>query len=192
METNDTYKMPGFWNILDYTPDGLLKSDDNIPVAFSDLPENTYNISVGVDYKGFSALIQFYGVSNVSRIQSLSNFSSRQNVWFTYMRDYWSKDNLDGTSFMPKWRTSGAQTGDYWLQDASYVRLKTAEISYTFNDKFVQSIGIQGMRLYINGNNLILWTKMLDDREGSFSGGSSSAGSYPTVSRVNLGVELTF
>ena len=191
-ETNDILKIPGFWNIIDFNADGIIKSDDNVPTAYADIPQNTFNYTLGADYKGFSAMIQFYGVTNVSRAQGLSNFSNRLNVWFEYMRDYWSKDNQDGTSFMPKWRTSGGQTGDYWLFDASYLRLKTAEIAYTFPQTWVKSVGLENLRIYLNGNNLYFWSRMLDDREGSFLGGSSSEGSYPTVKRVNLGVEVTF
>jgi hypothetical protein len=116
METNDLQKIPGFWNILDYNADGIIKSStDSEPIAYSDIPENTFNYTIGADYKGFSAMIQLYGVTNVSRAMSLQNFSNKTDVWFTYMRDYWSADNQDGTSFIPKWRTSGGQTGDYWL-----------------------------------------------------------------------------
>ena len=192
METADINKLPGFWNIIDFNADGIIKSDDSVPTDYSDIPQNTYNFTLGADYKGFSVMVQLYGVTNVSRSQSLSNFSGRTDVWFEYMRDYWSRDNQDGTSFMPRWRTSGGQTGDYWLFDGSYLRLKTAEIAYTFQDKFVKNANLGGLRIYLNGNNLAFWSKMLDDREGSFSGGSSSGGAYPTVSRVNLGVEVTF
>ena len=131
-ETNDLYKIPGFWNILDFNADGIIKSDDSVPIDYSDIPQNTYNFTIGVDYKGFSAMIQFYGVNNVSRSQSLSNFSGRNDVWFEYMRDYWSKDNLDGNSFMPRWRTSGAQTGDFWLFDASYCEAENSGDSLYF------------------------------------------------------------
>ncbi len=191
-ETNDLGKMPGFWNILDFNSDGIIKTNDSAPVAYADIPQNTFNYTVGGDYKGFSAMIQFYGVTNISRFQGLANFSNRLNVWFVHMRDYWSKDNLDGTSYMPKWRSSGAQNGDYWLFDASYMRIKTAEIAYTLPQKWTKSAGLENLRVYLNGNNLYFWSRMLDDREGSFTGGGSSDGTYPTVRRVNLGVEVTF
>jgi len=191
-ETNDLGKMPGFWNMIDFNADGIIKSDDSAPYQFSDIPENTFNYSMGADYKGFSAMIQFYGVTNVTRYQSLSNFSNRLNVWFVHMRDYWSKDNLDGDSYMPKWRSSGAQLGDYWLVDGSYWRIKTAEIAYTLPQSAVQKLGLGNLRLYLNGNNLYFWSRMLDDREGSFLGGGDSEGAYPSVKRVNLGIEVTF
>ena len=137
-------------------------------------------------------MIQLYGVNNVSRYISLRNYSNKLDVWFTYMRDYWSKDNQDGTSFIPKWRTSGAQTGDYWLFDASYWRIKTAELAYTFPQKIAKSLGMSSLRIYLNGNNLYFWSRMLDDREGSFLRGANSEGSYPTVKHINIGVQLIF
>jgi hypothetical protein len=48
------------------------------------------------------------------------------------------------------------------------------------------------MKIYINGTNLLFWSKMLDDREASFSGPSDQLGTYPTVKRINLGVNITF
>ena len=105
----------------------------------------------------------------------------------------WSKNNQDAPAYMPRWRTSGGQTGDFWLFDGSYWRLKTAEIGYTFNQKFVKDAGLSSLRIYINGNNLAFWSKMLDDREGSFgTSGANNSGTYPTVSRYNIGVELVF
>ncbi len=193
METNDLLKMPGFWNILDYNADGIIKAEDTVPIGFSDIPQNTFNYTLGANYKGFSAMIQFYGVTNVMRYQNLSNFSNRLNVWFIHMRDYWSKDNPDATSFMPKWRTGGGQLGDYWLFDGSYWRIKTAEISYTFPQNIInKGTGIDKLRVYINGNNLYFWSRMLDDREGSFLGGGAAEGTYPSVKRVNIGIDLTF
>jgi len=70
------------------------------------------------------------------------------------------------------------------------VRLKTAEIAYTFQQKFVKDAGLGSMRVYLNGNNIYLWTKMPDDREGTFAGDAGAA--YPMISRFNLGVELSF
>jgi hypothetical protein len=56
----------------------------------------------------------------------------------------------------------------------------------------IKKAGLGNLRIYLNGNNLYFWSRMLDDREGSFLGGSSSEGSYPSVKRVNLGMEVTF
>ena len=93
---------------------------------------------------------------------------------------------------LPRWTTNvgGDAAGTRYLYDGSYVRLKNAEIAYTFKNVLVNKIGIKSCRVYLNGDNLLLWTKMPDDRESNFSG-SSSFGAYPTVRRFNLGIDIT-
>ena len=202
-ETNDLLKLPGFYNVLDFNADGIIKSaDDSEPIGYSDVPEHTYNFSMGADYKGFSVMFQLYGVNNVTRNMSLSSFSGQLNILFDRFRDYWSEDNMDADAYLPRWRVSGATTGDFWLWDASYLRLKTAEISYTFQEPFLKKTKLGGVRIFLNGNNLLFWSELPDDREGTALGntgaaggpgtGSASGGAYPTSRRINLGVDLTF
>ena len=48
------------------------------------------------------------------------------------------------------------------------------------------------LKLYVNGNNLWVWTRMPDDRESNFAGtGWASQGAYPTVKRINFGLKFT-
>ena len=71
------------------------------------------------------------------------------------------------------------------------MRLKNAEIAYSFKSDWVKKMGMSSCKFYLNGNNLFLWTKMPDDRESNF-GGNSSFGAYPTSKRFNLGIDITF
>ncbi|MBW8331163.1 MAG: TonB-dependent receptor [Prolixibacteraceae bacterium] len=192
-ETNDLTKLPGYYNLLDYNADGVIKSsEDVIPIGYSDVPLNTYNSTMGVDYKGFSLMVQFYGVNNVSRLVPLQNFVQFQNVLFDHVLDYWSKDNPNANSFIPRWKTQGQNIGDYFLFDGSYIRFKTAELAYTFQNNLVKKAGLSSVRVFINGNNLAFWSKLPDDRESHFSGGSSNQGTYPTPKRFNLGIDVSF
>src|SRR5450759_4798132 len=82
-ETNDLYKLPGFYNVLDFNADGIIKSaDDSEPEAYGSVPIHTFNYSIGADYKGFSAMVQFYGANDMSRSMSLSNFSGQLDILF--------------------------------------------------------------------------------------------------------------
>lgn len=147
-------------------------------------------------------MVQFYGANDMSRSMSLSNFSGQLDILFKTNADYWSKDNQNAPSYLPKWRASGSNTGDFWLWDASYMRLKTVEIAYSLQDKLIKRLGLGGVRIYLNGNNLLFWSKLPDDREATDTGntgaaggngtGGASAGAYPTTRRVNLGIDLTF
>lgn len=192
-ETQDNYKLPGYYNMLDFNADGVIKgSEDRVPYGYSEIPQNTCNFMVGGDYKGFSLMIQLYGVNNVSRSFGMDNFPNSTDVVFSHVFDYWSKDNQNATSFLPRWKTSGENIGDYYIYDGSYWRLKTAEIAYTFDSKWIKSTGLSSLKVFMNGNNIFFWSKLPDDREVAWSGGSASSGTYPTVKRINFGIDLTF
>ena len=192
-ESNDLEKFPGHYNILDYTPDGITNDYDEVPFAYTDIPQNTFNATIGADYKGFSIMVQFYGVTNVSRNIDQRDFYDNTDLVFDHVKDAWSKDNLDATSHLPTWKTYGLNVGDYFIYDASYLRLKTAEIAYTFQNRLINKVDVSALRIFLNGNNIFYWSKLPDDREyASLTSGTSGRGTYPTVKRFNLGIELTF
>jgi len=192
-ETNDLQKLPGYYNLIDFDGDGVITSNgDTAPIGYSNVPQNTYNFTIGAEYRNFSLMLQFYGVNNVSLYLPLSNFGRYQNVLFGHVRDYWSKDNPDATSFLPRWKTQAQNIGDYYLHDGSYLRLKTAELAYSLDKQLLSRVGLSGLRLFVNGHNLFFWSKLPDDRESYSQGGSAGEGTYPTPRRFNLGFELTF
>jgi hypothetical protein len=81
------------------------------------------------------------------------------------------------------------------MYDASYFRLKTAEIAYQFQDKvFLKKLGLSSLRVYLNGNNLWLWTNMPDDREDNTSNNANynDPTAYPNLKRINLGLTVNF
>ncbi|MBQ9887896.1 MAG: TonB-dependent receptor [Bacteroidales bacterium] len=193
-ENNDSQKIPGFFDVVDFNADGLIKaSEDTPPVGYSIIPENTGSLSLGASWKGWNFMIQFYAVNNCNRYIGFNNFQSDYDVVFGHVHDYWSKDNPDGTSFIPRWKTSGEFTGDFYLYDASSVRLQTVELGYTFkNVGLLKKIHCDNLRLFVNGNNLLFWSDLPDDRSNVYSGGSATQGAYPTVKRVNFGIDLSF
>ncbi|SDL13913.1 TonB-linked outer membrane protein, SusC/RagA family [Catalinimonas alkaloidigena] len=194
--TNDNQKLPGNYFIIDYNADGIIDSYDNVPFGFSGAPQNTYNATFGFEWKNFSGFVQFYGTNNVTRQVVLTSLSSQNHVVYDE-GSYWSKDNPNADSPMPRWLStpSGYTSGNRYMYDGSYLRLKNAEIAYTFGTDapWVNRAGFESLRIFMNGNNLFLWTRMPDDRESNFAGtGWASQGAYPTVKRYNLGLNLTF
>ena len=193
-ENNDLLKLPGFYDLLDFNADGIYKgSEDTPPIGYSEVPQNTANLTLGANYKGFSFHVQFYGVNNATRVVSLSNFYSYTDILFDHVSDYWSKDNPNATSFLPRWRTQGGNIGHYYVFDASYVRLRNIELGYSFsNNAWAKRAGVSNLRLYLNGNDLWFWSRVPDDRQTTYNGGSASGGAYPTLKRISLGIELSF
>jgi TonB-linked SusC/RagA family outer membrane protein len=193
-ETNDLQKLPGYYNLLDYNADGIIKSsEDNAPIGYSEVPQNTASFSLGATYKNFSLMFQLYGVNNANRVISFNNYLNDVDIVFGHVADYWSKDNPDASSFLPRWKTSAENIGDYYVYDASFVRLRMIELSYSLDkNKWINKTGIENMRIFMNGNNLFFWSDLPDDRETTYNGGSATEGAYPTMKRINLGIDITF
>ena len=193
-ESNDLQKLPGYYDLIDLNADGIIKnSDDVIPDGYSEVPQNTGTVSFGVDYKGISLMLQFYGVNNANRKIAFPNFQYYTDVLFGD-GNYWSKANPTAAAVLPRWKTEAENVGDYYLYDASYLRLRTVEIAYSFNSnaQWFENAGIDNLRLFLNANNLFFWSDLPDDRSTTYSGGSATQGAYPTLRRVNLGIDLTF
>ena len=105
---------------------------------------------------------------------------------------FWTKDNVGAPAPMPRWNTTPSYyEGTRFHYDGSYIRLKNAEIAYTFTGGWIKSLGLSDFKIYLNGNNLWVWTRMPDDRESNFAGtGLASQGAYPTLRRFNLGIRF--
>jgi len=192
--SNKALYMPGDVRMVDWNGDGTINfsdGSDSAPYAYPTRPQNTYNSTFGVDVKGWSFMIQFYGVSNVSRTMSMwppfSDGGTYSKV-FTKTADNWTPTNLDAA-----WKalrlTNNTTDAALYLVDASYLRLKTAEVAYTFsNTPWLKRLGIGSARVYLNGNNLILWSDIWDDREDN----SGDQFAYPTMKRFNIGLTVNF
>ena len=81
-----------------------------------------------------------------------------------------------------------------WRKNASYLRLKTIEIGYTFSPRLMHKLGIGSLRIYANGNNLFTicdpFVKAFDPEkiEGDYSAGLN----YPLNKSFNFGLTLNF
>ena len=188
-DTNDIQRLPGDYYIVDFNGDGVVDSKDSAPYGYTGTPENTYNATIGFEWKGFSAFAQFYGVTNVTRDVPLQSFGSKLNTVYE-MGTWWSPLTPQADVVVPSFnRTPSYNNATQYLFDGSYIRLKNLEIAYTAAGGWVKKIGLDSF--FLNGNNLWLWTRMPDDRESNLSGYSGGGGAYPTVRRYNLGVKIT-
>ena len=190
-ETYDANVLPGDFRIVDFNADGIITDDDQAPYKYTGTPQNTYSATIGAEWKGFSITCQFYGVNNVTRYIGFPSFYGSTNSLFKE-GGYWNKYE-GGDIPLPRWTTEQGKghQGTRYYYDGSFIRLKNAEIAYTFTQKWLKKVGLSRMKVYLNGDNLFLWTDMPDDRESNFSGAATS-GAYPTVRRFNLGVDLNF
>jgi len=136
--TNNTTLIPGDYRMKDFNSDGIINTKDIIPYGYANYPQNTYGFSLGGDFNGFAISMQFYGVYNAS-ILAAERLEFENTVPVIYpeiISRTWTPEygNVNST-----WRSlniirnvsKGTYMGNSTLYDASFLRLKTAELSYT-------------------------------------------------------------
>lgn len=85
-----------------------------------------------------------------------------------------------------------------YVEDGSYVRLKSLTLSYNFRNNWMSRFGIDGLSVYATGNNLLTFTKYSGyDPEVNYAGNSSTQigidyGTYPQNKSYILGLNLSF
>lgn len=189
-DKNDEMVLIGDHYIVDFDGDGKVDAiNDNVPFGYTGNPEHTYNATIGWEWKGFSCFAQLYGVTGVTRDVGLSCFNDQLLTVYDN-GTWWNPVDGTGEVAIPRFSSQVSfNEGTQYLYDGSYFRLKNVEIAYTWTKGWIKKIGFTSLKLYLNGNNLLLITKMPDDRESN-NGWSGSGGAYPTVRRFNFGFKL--
>jgi len=140
-------------------------------------------------------MVQFYGVFNVTRLVRNLNayYGATRAILHTESLDYWTPSYTPSRTYGPSKALHSIWNGTYdaqmWHYDASYLRLKTAEIAYTFNKGLVKRMKMSSARFYLNGNNLFYWSDLPDDIESETF---DSRNGYPLYKRINFGLSVTF
>ncbi|UOB17970.1 SusC/RagA family TonB-linked outer membrane protein [Abyssalbus ytuae] len=183
----------------DVNGDGQITENDMVPIGYPTIPEIVYGFGGTVGYKAFDFSIFFQGVARTSFFINPQNISpfvingSYQNGLLNVIaEDHWSEANRDSYAFWPRlsdeFIENNNQPSTWWMRDGSFLRLKTIEAGYNFPESFINKLGMQSARLYLSGNNLVVWSKFkLWDPE---MGGNGLG--YPIQSVYNLGLKVDF
>lgn len=202
---NSNRIQPGDLKFRDVNGDGIVNSFDAVPVGYSNIPEKTYGVSLSLNYGGFDLSVLFQGVGNVSRyyLPNERQTGFGQNVpsaTADYFSESWTQERYDAglPIRFPRFNVSAGpnqQGSTFWLADASYLRLKNAEIGYTARPGLLRRIGVSSLRVYANANNLITWKKTfkgVDPESDSPDRSDTNLEPYPLVRTVNLGLNINF
>lgn len=194
---------PGDVKYKDVNGDGKIDQFDMVPIGYSPLPEITYGISFGGDIKGFDFSFLFQGASNVSFNASKKSKRGFQEDGSAvdYLRKYsWTPERYESGAEIkfPHLSATASQVSNYlnstlWIRDASYIRLKSIEVGYTFKNSLIKKAGLQSARVYVNGNNLITWSDLFPGEDPEVpSYNSDDYEPYPIVRTVNFGLNVKF
>lgn len=192
---------PGDALFKDLNGDGVINGDDKTRFGYAERPDYVFGFLGGLKWKNFEFSMQWTAAMNASRIldgEYRNAFgSTNSRMLLKFLADgRWTEENPNSRfprlTFMNK--SHYLQTSDLWLMNGSYLRLKTAEISYTLPKKdFLKKVGIESVRFYCNGYNLLtLFSDLNDidiDPEGVTDGGNNN---YPNIRIYNFGVNISF
>lgn len=163
--------------------------DDDRVVKGSSLPKYLFGASFNLGYKGFDFSVLLQGVSGIDTYYENSWYTTdiRNGVLINkFATNAWTPTNTNTT--IPRLTTSSnANTvaNDYWLRDASYLRVKSLILGYTFPESLTKKINIDRIRLFASGDNLLTFT--------SFPGFDPElpSASYPMMKKVSFGLNIT-
>jgi hypothetical protein len=171
-------------------------------MGYSNIPEKTFGASVALNFKGVDFSVLFQGAGNVSYrytpYQMEAGFAIEPfEGSVDYLNESWTPERYaQGLPIkFPRFAMAtnpNLQMADIFLADASYVRLKNLEIGYSFQPSILKRLKATSLRIYINANNLLTWSKMLPgiDPEAIQIGDGFVEEPYPQVRTVNFGVNL--
>jgi hypothetical protein len=120
--------------------------------------------------------------------------ANRNLMLYQYENRYVSESLTPDASFprfhkeTRNWNYDQTVTNSFWVKDASYLRLKNAEIGYRISPDFLQKIGIKNFRIFLNGTNLLTFDNLIfiDPEE------TGTDTDYPNLAIINLGINFTF
>lgn len=171
-----------------------LADHGDLKVIGNNTPRYSYGLRANVEWRGFDLNIFFQGVAKrkinvTNRTYFLNHYNSEWAVPQKINTDYWTPDNTD--AYFPRPRVGGAgevnQAQTRFLQNAAYLRLKQLTVGYSIPKRITQKAGIQGVRLYLSGNNIWEATKMLK----IFDPEESATDMYPLTRAYSFGASIT-
>lgn len=176
----------------DYNKDGKIDADDR-QIIGNPVPEWIYNFNAKASYKWVDFSILFQGVEGIDRFlfdNGQRGFPDARNNALSYWIDRWTPENPSTT--LP--RLGGFNNNvvsDFFIEDASYIRIKNLEIGFSVPEDALAKYGMQKLRIYFAGSNLITITDFKNfDPERAGTGSSDL--SVPLYKIYSLGLNLKF
>lgn len=168
----------------DRNNDGIIDGDDKTIIG-NQIPRYTFGLRFGAEYKNFDFSCFFQGVA---KCDGYLTYETQYQLFNT--DNSYSENHIDA----PYPRILGLHNyntvnySSFWVQDASYIRLKNIQLGYTFD--ILKKYGISNLRVYFSGENIATITKYKGFDPESTIG--MRGWMYPLVGVYSLGLNLSF
>jgi TonB-linked SusC/RagA family outer membrane protein len=187
---------PGDIKYVDQNGDGKITSADRKVLGSWD-PGVVFGFNAGASYKGWDIMAFFQGATDVKGylgIEAIGAINGDASKPASLWLDSWTVDNK-GARYPRVTETSNGVSmpntcSDFWMQDATYLRLKNLQIGYTFPKALLSRTGISKLRLYYSGQNILTLTGFLDGWDPEAPSGRGNY--YPQTQVHSFGMNITF
>jgi len=186
---------PGDLRFVDVNGDNVIDAKDRTDLG-SPIPDVTMGLNINLNYKGFDfTAYAFASIGNdmVRAYERTQNDVNRMN----YTLGRWTGEG--STNSVPRVTTAATANNvfsDYFVEDASYLRIQNVQLGYTINSAFTEKAGISRLRIYTGVNNLYTFTKYMGYDPGASNGnpigGGVDRGFYPIPRTYLFGVNVNF
>ncbi|WP_245917019.1 TonB-dependent receptor [Mucilaginibacter yixingensis] len=191
--------MAGDIKFRDVNGDGKITNADYVPIGYPTTPEIIYGFGFSVGFKNFDISAFFQGSARSSFLINSANITpfylnggNQNGLLSVIANNHWSEDNQNSYAFWPRLNslisTNNSQPSTWWLENGSFIRLKSTEIGYNVPEKILKKLGFGSARIYINGTNLLTMSvfKLWDPEMGTSGLG------YPIQKVFNMGLSAGF
>ncbi|MBW8244196.1 TonB-dependent receptor [Muricauda oceani] len=197
----------GRFRYRDINGDGTINDDDRTFIG-SPHPDFTYGVNFRMAYKGFDMSAFFQGsqgndIFNNDKVYTdfPTFFNANRSV---RVLDSWTPDNLDAElpALSQSITNNEGTANSFFVEDGSYMRLKNLQIGYTFDEEVSGYLGMDSVRLYLQGTNLFTITGydgVDPELQPRLDGGAIdnltigvSDNNYPLAAIYSFGVNLKF
>lgn len=186
-------QQPGDLKYKDLNGDNIIDDNDIAKIGDAKVPQVHFGVNFRMAFKGFDFNILFQGTKNSTTYNSgytYWEFVNKIGNVVDHHLNRWTpgKDQSAGYPRLTLSNRNNFVTNSYWVQNNSFVRLKFMELGYTFPVKLVNNLKMSGIRVFINGNNVLLWDKVKQNDPEMQDNGIS----YPLLRTFSLGISARF
>ncbi|MEI6049158.1 MAG: TonB-dependent receptor [Bacteroidota bacterium] len=181
--------MPGDVIFKDVNNDNVIDGLDRVMNEKNNMPRFIGGLSLDLRYKGFDLTVLLQGTTG-AMVYISPESGEIGNYYKEYADNRWTPENT-GATYPRTWNRDEeywrSQGNTFWMRNMNYVRLKNFELGYNLPSGLDKTLGIEGLRLYVNGQNLFTLAKQkLIDPE------LQAGTDYPLARIVSGGITLTF
>ncbi len=186
----------GDFKYIDQNGDGIIDEKDRVPIGYTNVPRVSYGLNVSLNYKWFDFTVFLQGVGKYSSYYSGQGVYENiyQGTFFKYHKTAWTAERYAAGQKITYPRLSTGETcskiqNDFFVMDRAFIRLKAIELGYTLPSNALRAIGINKVRVYFRGDNLVTWDRL---RTSTTDPEQTDQIGYPIVKTFNFGFNVTF